>query len=58
MAPKAERLEAWQRLATDLEIGKLENLITDVPFDEVIVQAPKMMQGQIRGRIVVPVAGE
>ncbi|MGD9860205.1 MAG: MDR family oxidoreductase [Marinobacterium sp.] len=58
MAPKAERLEAWQRLAQDLDINKLENLITDVPFEQVIDQAALMMKGQIRGRIVVPVAGE
>lgn len=58
MAPKADRLEAWQRLAADLDISKLEQLVTDVPFDEVLDKAPLMMQGQIRGRIVVPVAGE
>jgi acrylyl-CoA reductase (NADPH) len=58
MAPKVERLEAWQRLAQDLDINKLENLITDVPFEQVIDQAELMMKGQIRGRIVVPVAGE
>ncbi len=32
MAPKADRLEAWQRLAADLDIGKLEQLVTDVPL--------------------------
>ena len=58
MAPKAERLEAWRRLAADLDINKLENLITEVPFEQVIDQARLMMQGQIRGRIVVPVSGE
>src|SRR5690554_1176193 len=58
MAPKAERFEAWRRLAADLDINKLENLITEVPFEQVIDQAPLMMQGQIRGRIVVPVSGE
>ncbi|MBA4503738.1 acrylyl-CoA reductase (NADPH) [Marinobacterium marinum] len=55
MAPKAERLEAWQRLATDLDIGKLEQLIQEVPLDQVIEQASRMLQGQIRGRILVPV---
>jgi len=45
-------------LAQDLDINKLENLITDVPFEQVIDQAALMMKGQIRGRIVVPVAGE
>lgn len=58
MAPKAERLEAWRRLAADLDMSKLEQLITEVPFDAVIDQAPRMLQGQIRGRIVVPVSGE
>lgn len=56
MAPKADRLEAWSRLARDLDIGRLESLITDVPLDETIAVAPKILAGQVRGRLVVPVS--
>ena len=55
MAPKPDRLEAWSRLARDLDIGRLESLMTDVPLTEVIAIAPKILAGQVRGRLVVPV---
>jgi acrylyl-CoA reductase (NADPH) len=58
MAPKEERLEAWRRLASDMEIDKLERLLTQVPFAQLLEQAPLMLQGQLRGRIVVPVCAE
>lgn len=56
MCPKPDRLEAWSRLARDLDLGKLEEMITEVPFAEVIDTAPKFLDGAVRGRIVVPVA--
>jgi len=55
MAPKSDRLEAWRRLATDLDVTKLETLINEVPLEDVITEAPRLLAGQIRGRIVVPV---
>lgn len=56
MAPKPDRLEAWARLARDLDIARLESLITDVPLSEAIEIAPKILAGQVRGRLVVPVS--
>lgn len=56
MCPKPDRLEAWSRLSTDLDIGKLEKMITTVPLSEVVETAPKFLDGAVRGRIVVPVA--
>lgn len=55
MCPKPDRLEAWSRLASDLDLGKLEEMITTLPFSEVIDTAPKFLDGAVRGRIVVPV---
>lgn len=57
MAPKAARLQAWQRLATDLDISRLETLMHEVALADVIATAPGFLAGQVRGRIVVPVAG-
>ena len=57
MCPRPDRLEAWSRLASDLDLNKLEQMITDLPLSEVIDTAPKFLEGAIRGRIVVPVAG-
>jgi acrylyl-CoA reductase (NADPH) len=56
MCPKPDRLEAWSRLAGDLNLDKLEEMITELPFDEVIATAPKFLDGAVRGRIVVPVS--
>ncbi|MBG0510867.1 oxidoreductase [Agrobacterium sp. MOPV5] len=56
MCPKPDRLEAWSRLSTDLDMGKLEKMITTVPLSEVVETAPKFLDGAVRGRIVVPVA--
>lgn len=56
MCPKPDRLEAWSRLSTDLDMGKLEKMITTVRFSDVIETAPKFLEGAVRGRVVVPVA--
>ncbi|MGB0695226.1 MAG: MDR family oxidoreductase [Rhodospirillaceae bacterium] len=55
MVPKEERLEAWRRLAKDLDTAKLDSLITELPYDEVIAKAPDLLAGKVRGRVVVPV---
>ncbi|SDE24153.1 acrylyl-CoA reductase (NADPH) [Belnapia rosea] len=55
MCPRAERLEAWRRLASDLDCGKLDALTKDVALNEVIPAADFLMAGRIRGRIIIPV---
>ncbi len=55
MAPREERLEAWRRLAEDLDMTKLESLITEIPLDEILPKAADLLAGKVRGRIVVPV---
>lgn len=56
MCPKPERVAAWKRLATDLDIGMLDALVTEVSFDKVVETAPLFLEGKVRGRIVVPVS--
>ena len=53
MAPRERRLEAWQRLASDLDPKVIETIAMTVPFDEVIENARRILDGSIRGRIVV-----
>ncbi|MEP9374319.1 MDR family oxidoreductase [Mesorhizobium sp. KR1-2] len=53
MAPKELRLEAWQRLATDLDHAKLERFATRIGFDGIIQAARDIVEGKIRGRVVV-----
>lgn len=55
MAPKALRLEAWRRLATELDHDKLAALSRSVGFDEIISAATDIVDGKIRGRLVVEV---
>jgi acrylyl-CoA reductase (NADPH) len=55
MAPKAARLEAWERLATDLDLGLLASLTETRPLADVVELAPKILAGQVRGRIVLSV---
>jgi acrylyl-CoA reductase (NADPH) len=56
MAPKALRLEAWGRLARELDHGKLQTMTRTIRLDEVIAAAPEILAGRIRGRVVVEVA--
>ena len=58
MCPKPERMAAWQRLASDLDLAKLDTLTTELPLADVIATAPKFLEGQVRGRIVVPLSPE
>lgn len=55
MCPRADRLLAWQRLGTDLDIEKLGNISQEVGLDEAIPLASKLLDGEVRGRIVVDV---
>lgn len=55
MCPKPERLEAWARLARDLDPAKLDSMVVELPLDKVIETAPRFLKGEVRGRIVVPV---
>jgi acrylyl-CoA reductase (NADPH) len=58
MCPIAERVEAWQRLAAELDLAKLDAMVTEVTFGEVVETAPRFLKGVVRGRIVVPVDPE
>lgn len=53
MAPKALRLAAWKRLGTDLDAGKLAALSTTIGFDDIVGAAHDIVEGRIRGRVVV-----
>ena len=55
MCPRPDRLVAWQRLATDLDISKLSLITNEIGLDEVIPMASKLLDGQVRGRVVVNV---
>ena len=53
MAPLALRQEAWSRLVQDLDMSKLEALSTEIGFDGIIDAAHSIIDGNVRGRVVV-----
>lgn len=54
-APQPVRLQAWARLATDLDLDKLASATSVVALAEVPRLADHVLQGQVRGRTVVDV---
>tara|TARA_R110002110_G_scaffold66978_1_gene183011 strand:+ start:101992 stop:102984 length:993 start_codon:yes stop_codon:yes gene_type:complete len=56
-APMARRLEAWSRLARDLDIQALESLSFDLPFSQLLERAPDILAGKIRGRAIIDLSG-
>jgi acrylyl-CoA reductase (NADPH) len=55
MCPRPARLEAWARLARDLDIAKLDAITHGIGLSEAIAAAPSLLAGQVRGRVVVDV---
>jgi acrylyl-CoA reductase (NADPH) len=55
MCPLPRREEAWQRLEKDLDRSKLAALTTEIGLSEVIETAPRILAGQVRGRVVVKI---
>jgi acrylyl-CoA reductase (NADPH) len=55
MCPIDRRREAWNRLEKDLDRAKLAALATEIGLADVFQTAPRIMQGQVRGRIVVKI---
>lgn len=56
MAPRSVRQRAWDRLATDLDPTKLEGMIDEITLDGAIAKAQALMDGKVRGRVVVRIA--
>lgn len=56
MCPRMRRIEAWQRLAKDLDVSKLEALSETIGLSDVVETAPKILAGQVRGRLVVDIS--
>jgi len=55
MAPPPKRVAAWERLAKELDAGKLAAITREIGLAEALVQAPELLAGKVRGRLVVNV---
>ena len=56
MAPRERRVEAWNRLARDLDLKKLDAMTTTIGLGEVPDVAPELLAGRVRGRLVVEIS--
>ncbi|MBF0097124.1 MAG: oxidoreductase [Magnetococcales bacterium] len=54
-APRHFREQAWQRLAQDLDLEKLQGMSREIGLAEVIPLAKALLEGTVRGRVVVDV---
>jgi acrylyl-CoA reductase (NADPH) len=53
--PKALRVEAWSRLARDLDPKKLETITHEISLGDAIAAGADILAGKVRGRVVVDV---
>ncbi|MFL2682127.1 MAG: MDR family oxidoreductase [Alphaproteobacteria bacterium] len=53
--PLKDRITAWDRLASDLNIDQLNDMISTIPLSEVVDTTHNMLAGKTHGRIIVDV---
>ncbi|HEY2845904.1 MAG TPA: acryloyl-CoA reductase, partial [Bryobacteraceae bacterium] len=53
--PNARRREIWTRIARDLPLHLLDRMITVEPLEKIFALGEQILQGQIRGRVVIDV---
>lgn len=51
--PVERRIEAWNRIVTDLDHAKLAAITTTVGFDGIVKVAEDIVEGRVRGRVVI-----
>lgn len=56
MTPKPLRLEAWKRLVNELDLDKLAAMTTTITLNQVLEAGRAIVEGKIRGRVVVTIA--
>lgn len=55
MAPRERRLMAWQALEAEVSTESLEAITREIGLAETLNEAPRLLAGQVRGRLVVNV---
>jgi acrylyl-CoA reductase (NADPH) len=55
MCPLPLRQQAWRRLETDLERAKIAAMTSEIGLADVIEAGRRIVEGQVRGRIVVKI---
>src|SRR5262245_25644561 len=55
LVPNTERVKAWALMAQHLDVKKLDAMTVEIGLSDVITYAPRLLEGQVRGRTVVDV---
>ena len=55
MQPRSARCKAWQRLVDLIAPEQIERMARDIPLDQAQVAAQALLDGQVRGRLVVKI---
>jgi acrylyl-CoA reductase (NADPH) len=55
MRPRPDRIEAWSRLARDLDFAKLDAMTSHARLSDLPRLAGEILDGKVRGRVVVDV---
>jgi len=55
MAPRERRLMAWQALEAEVSTDSLDAITREIGLAETLSEAPRLLEGQVRGRLVVNV---
>lgn len=50
-----ERVEAWERLCTDLDLSLLDQITHEIGLSEAMPVVEQLLNGKVRGRVVVDV---
>lgn len=56
MASLDTREKAWQRIVRDLDLDKLETMVSEITLEELPAAAEAIMAGSVRGRTVVKIS--
>jgi acrylyl-CoA reductase (NADPH) len=56
MCPRERRIVAWNRLARDLDLDKLETMIEEIGLEGALAAGEDVLAGRTRGRTVVAIA--
>jgi acrylyl-CoA reductase (NADPH) len=55
MRPRADRVEAWNRLARDLDLAKLDAMTSRATLADIPALGASILRGEVRGRTVIDV---
>jgi len=55
MAPIDRRVAAWSNLASEIKSDTLEKITQQISLADAVIWAPKILAGEVRGRLVVDV---